>query len=58
MVVEQIMKTKGGAVSHEKEYAGVQQLVFTMIVLIAIRIDGNFQFEEMTTFSLSAAFLG
>ena len=46
MVVEQIMKTKSGTVSHEEEYPGVQQLVFTIIVLTAIRIEETFQFEE------------
>ena len=58
MVVEQIMETQGGIVGHEKEYPGVQQLVFTIIVLMAIRIDDKVQSEEMSTFSLSAAFFG
>lgn len=52
------MKTKSSTISHEEEYPGVQQLVFTIIVLMAIRIDAKFQLEEMSTFSLSAAFLG
>ena len=46
MVVEQMMKTKSSAVSHEEEYPGVQQLVFTIIVLMTIRIEETFQFVK------------